>query len=300
MPSSHHPHSAGSPLVAARVDAGFAHRTWSIGTSGGRGRFQVFFVTRGSAQLQTARDAARELTAPVVVWLPRASQGEFRLLAGGEGFTISVAEDFVWRAASDSPVALHLRPLFDRTVIACGERIAPQLPELRVSFQVMVRESREQEPGAVAICAAHLTLLLLNLWRATDHLASSTPLRGTASSTAQRFRQLVELHFRENVRINDYAQKLGVTRAHLHEACLRSLGRTPLAVVHDRLIEEAQARLEHTELPVEQVGYSLGFRDPAYFNRFFKKQTGRTPAAFRMACVTPLHKAAAASFAAWP
>jgi AraC family transcriptional regulator, transcriptional activator of pobA len=48
---------------------------------------------------------------------------------------------------------------------------------------------------------------------------------------------------------------------------------TPLAIVHDRrLIVEAQ--LEQAKLPVEQVGYSLGFRNPAHFNRFFQKQTG--------------------------
>jgi AraC family transcriptional regulator, transcriptional activator of pobA len=220
-------------------------------------------------------------------------------MAGGDGFTLSVAEDFVWRVASDSSVAPHLRPLFDTTVIASGDKIAPHVPELRVSFQAMVQEAREPEFGSDAICAAHLTLLLLRLWRAAD---VSVPMaaRGTASSTAQRFRQLVELHFRENMRISDYAEKLGVTRAHLHEACLRATKRTPLAIIHDRLIEEAQVRLEQTELPVEQVGYSLGFRDPAYFNRFFKRQTGRTPAAFRAASVGAPREATASSFAAWP
>jgi AraC family transcriptional regulator, transcriptional activator of pobA len=300
MPPSPLTQPNGSALVAAQVDAAFAHRTWSIGAQGGRGRFHIFLVTRGTAQLAVANSQALELAAPFILWLARTTSGEFRLMAGGEGFTISVAEEFVWRAASDSPVALHLRPLFDRTIAAAAERVTPRLAELRVSFKALVRESRDAQPGSIAVCAAHLTLLLVHLWRAAD-LANSSASRGTASGTAQRFRQLVELHFRENVRINDYARKLGVTRAHLHEACLRATTRTPLAIVHERLIEEAQLRLEQTELPVEQVGYSLGFRDPAYFNRFFKKRTGRTPAAFRTSiATTPPRDAAARSFAAWP
>ena len=47
-----------------------------------------------------------------------------------------------------------------------------------------------------------------------------------------------------------------------------------MTLVHERLLEEARARLRQNELSVEQVGYSLGFRDPGYFNRFFKRLTG--------------------------
>ena len=292
--------SNGPALVAARMETAFAHRTWSIGSAHGRGRFNAFLVNRGIAQLR-ADNEAFELTGPFMLWLPRAANGIFRLLAGGEGYTFSVAEDFVWRTAGDSPVALHLRPLLDRTAVAAADRVAPCLGELRMSFEVLVRESREQQPGAAAVSGAHLMLLLLYLWRATDLVASASSMRGSAPTTAQRFRQLIELHYRENFRIDDYARRLGVTRAHLHEACLRATERTPLTLVHDRLTAEACARLEQTELPVEQVGYGLGFRDPGYFNRFFKKQTGRTPAAFRqeLRAARPRSEAIA-SFAAWP
>jgi AraC family transcriptional activator of pobA len=291
----------GAALVASQIDTAFVHRTWAIGGATGRGRFHAFLVTRGAAQFHAADGTALELNGPFFLWLSRAAAGAFRLNAGGEGFAFSAAEDFVWRTVGDSPVALHLRPLFDRTVVAAAERIAPRLNELRMSFEALVRESREQQPGASAIASAHLALLLLHLWRAAGLTDQATGLRGTASNTVQRFRQLVELHYRETLRINEYARKLGVTRAHLHEACLRAAGRTPLALLHDRLIAEARSRLEQTELPVEQVGYSLGFRDPGYFNRFFKKQTGQTPAAFRHEFVAARPSSdAAASFSAWP
>ena len=62
-----------------------------------------------------------------------------------------------------------------------------------------------------------------------------------------------------------------------------SAGATPLSLIHERLVEEACQRLEQTELSIEQIGYSLGFRDPGYFNRFFKRRRGLAPGAYRKA-----------------
>jgi AraC family transcriptional regulator, transcriptional activator of pobA len=66
------------------------------------------------------------------------------------------------------------------------------------------------------------------------------------------------------------------------------------------LFEEARLRLENTEFPVEQIAYGLGFRDPGYFNRFFKRLTGITPGAYRQTIATAGSTVDAPSFAAWP
>jgi len=39
--------------------------------------------------------------------------------------------------------------------------------------------------------------------------------------------------------------------------------------------------LSHSDLDVAEVGYQTGFKDPSYFGRFFRRETGRTPAEFR-------------------
>jgi AraC family transcriptional activator of pobA len=48
------------------------------------------------------------------------------------------------------------------------------------------------------------------------------------------------------------------------------------------------------------VAYSLGFREPAYFNRFFKRVTGQSPGAYRRSCRSARSAVTAESFAAWP
>jgi AraC family transcriptional regulator, transcriptional activator of pobA len=197
----------------------------------------------------------------------------------------------------DSAVAAHLRPLLSQTTIAPPDKIAANLAEIEIAFAALVRESHEQKPGASAMMSHHLGSLLLHLWRASS---SHSTVRGTRATTVQRFRQLIELHYRDNLSIEAFANMLGVTRTHLHDACGRSARCTPLKLVHERLLEEACLRLENTEFPVEQIAYGLGFRDPGYFNRFFKRQAGISPGAYRQNITTARSTIATPSFAAWP
>jgi len=289
--------SAGPAVIALRMEAALARRTWSIASLEGESRCQAFLVLHGEGTFAGDDGTSVELTAPFMLWLPRLTLGEFRLPAGSDGVVASIAEDFILRTVGDSPVAAHLRPLLSRTTVAPHDKIAANLAEIEIAFAALVRESREQKPGASAMMGHHLGSLLLHLWRASG---SDPTVRGTGTMTVQRFRQLIELHYRDNLSIEAFAKLLGVTRAHLHHACGRSARCTPLQLVHDRLVEEARLRLESTEFPVEQIAYALGFRDPGYFNRFFKRLTGVAPGAYRQSIATARATVDVPSFAAWP
>lgn len=149
-------------------------------------------------------------------------------------------------------------------------------------MEALVGASHEMGQGASAALGLHLGVLLLHLWRC----AGLQDAQGrSGQSTVERFTRLIELHYREGLRIGKFAERLGVSHGHLHEACVRIGGVTPLAMLHERILEEARARLRQNEMSLEQVGYSLGFRDPGYFNRFFKRITGQSPGASKEALV---------------
>jgi AraC family transcriptional regulator, transcriptional activator of pobA len=300
-PRSNRPaHSSGSvspAVIALRIETAFADRTWSIVGREGETRCQAFLILHGAGTFAGDDGTTVELAAPFMLWLPRLTAGEFRLTAGSDGVIASIAENFILRTVGDSPVAALLRPLLSRTTVAPHDRLIANLPEIEIAFAALVRESREQKPGASAMMGHHLGSLLLHLWRASG---SNSPVRGTGTTTVQRFRQLIELHYRDNLSIDDYAKLLSVTRAHLHDACHRSVDCTPLKLVHERLLDEARLRLENTEFPVEQIAYGLGFRDPGYFNRFFKRLTGVAPGAYRQTIAAARSSVDAPSFAAWP
>ncbi len=80
---------------------------------------------------------------------------------------------------------------------------------------------------------------------------------------------------------SDFAQQLSVHVNHLNRSIRETTGKTTTDHIAERLASEAKALLKHTDWNVAQIGYSLGFDEPAHFNYFFKKQTRLTPSAFR-------------------
>jgi AraC family transcriptional activator of pobA len=294
-----HGGSGGKVLIASSVPAALSHRSWALEAAPGRtARCQMFLLRGGRAELTGRHQADMELTAPAMLWLPVPVRGSLRIMAGGEAFHAVVSPDMVLRAAGDPALTPHLRPLLDTIVLAGARMIAPHRAAIEACFAALVEEAQGLRPAAEAMAGLHLATLLLQLSRCTgtDQRAGAA---GSAATTAQRYRQMVELHYHDALRIDEFAARMGVTRAHLHDSCLRATGRTPLALLHERLLAEARARLEQTGLSVEQVGYSLGFRDAGYFSRFFKRLSGESPGAYRRAAARSAPPPAP-SFAAWP
>lgn len=81
----------------------------------------------------------------------------------------------------------------------------------------------------------------------------------------------------------DFAAQLSVHVNHLNRAIKQTTGRTTTDLIAERLIGEAKVLLKHTNWNISEIGYALGFEEPAHFNNFFKKQTQHTPSGFRSA-----------------
>ena len=79
----------------------------------------------------------------------------------------------------------------------------------------------------------------------------------------------------------------------------RATGEAPLALIHRKMIAEAKILLVSSSQQVAEVAFTLGFNDPAYFNRFFQRHVGTTPARFRREKRRP-EQSEEESYAAWP
>lgn len=88
-------------------------------------------------------------------------------------------------------------------------------------------------------------------------------------------------HAAEGWSVQRYAAALGVSGEQLNRACRATGGRAPLRIVHDRLMAEAKRSLIFTAMSMQEIGFSLGFNDPAYFTRFFVQREGRAPSVYR-------------------
>lgn len=74
-----------------------------------------------------------------------------------------------------------------------------------------------------------------------------------------------------------------MTPDRLHALCSRELKRSPSELIQQRVVKEAATRLEAgaVAVAVKQIAFALGFKDTAYFSRFFRKHTGEAPGVWR-------------------
>jgi AraC family transcriptional activator of pobA len=176
-------------------------------------------------------------------------------------------------------------------------RIIPLEPEevanaFYEQIQRLELELKTKAAGHVIATEALLTTLLLKLVRGTrleqpEHEGATR----NATKLAERFRELIDQHYRENLRLQDYADLMAVTPTQLRAACVGASGLSPTKLIHARIITEAKRNLIFGDMTIEQIAYWLGFVDTAYFTRFFRKEVGQSPSQFRTAARSQTQKA---------
>jgi AraC family transcriptional activator of pobA len=102
-----------------------------------------------------------------------------------------------------------------------------------------------------------------------------------ADATVDALRKLVDEHFRRERLIAFYAETLAMTPDRLNDHVKRATGVTAGHLIRQRVLTEAKRQLVFTTQPIQEIAYDLAFSDPSHFTRFFRKQTGLTPQAFR-------------------
>ena len=97
----------------------------------------------------------------------------------------------------------------------------------------------------------------------------------------RQYNLLVEQHFREKHQVKDYAEMLFKSPKTLSNLFKKYSGRTPLKMIHDRIILEAKRLLLYSDKTTEEIAYDLGYSDAGHFSKFFKKQEELSPSAFK-------------------
>ncbi|APA87610.1 AraC family transcriptional regulator [Paraburkholderia sprentiae WSM5005] len=145
-------------------------------------------------------------------------------------------------------------------------------------------EAESDALGHVVGTEALLTTLLLKLARATplEQAANESATRNDMRQV-DRFRKLIDEHYRENLTLQDYASMMAVSLVQLRAACASASEQSPTKMIHARIIAEAKRNLIFGDMSVEQIAFGLGFADAAYFTRFFRREVGQAPSQFRVA-----------------
>ena len=117
------------------------------------------------------------------------------------------------------------------------------------------------------------------------HILDDTQSEGTPKSKERNitghFFRLVENGYKENRKVDSYAEKIGISAKHLAYVIKKTTGKYPSEWLENYVLLEAKKLLRNTDLSIQEISYDLNFSTPSHFGKFFKNQTGMTPKEFR-------------------
>ncbi len=150
-------------------------------------------------------------------------------------------------------------------------------------FRRVQRTFREGGPYAHIEAAGLLRLLFAEYGRALAAQQGEQPPRlGEENGLVQQVIRYLSTQYTEPVSIERMADTLGFNRAYLSRAFKRHTGMTPVNFLLKLRIDKARQLLrERKELTTQQIAASVGFQDPLYFSKQFRRMYGQPPSAYR-------------------
>jgi AraC-like DNA-binding protein len=93
--------------------------------------------------------------------------------------------------------------------------------------------------------------------------------------------EVIEAGFRRELSLRDVAAQVGLSSGYLTTLVGRRTGRTVQQWITERRLVEARRLLTETSTPVAMIGREVGWPDPAYFARVFRRGVGMSPRQWR-------------------
>jgi AraC family transcriptional activator of pobA len=252
---------------------------WKISPHVHRTLHQVIFVLRGRG-VSFAEGAMIAYSPPALIIVPAGTVHGFDFERGTEGFVLSLTDDLLRDISRPN---LGVAALFDKCATLELPRQALRGTDLTRGFKMLVREYACSLPGHALALEGLLKVIFANVLRLSRPAVESTDAAASRyRQIVTQFRELIESAFRQGWSLAEYASALRISQSRLRNACLTVTEQSPMQLVHARILLEAKRQLRYTDVSVSEIGYALGFDDPAYFTRFFSQRTGTSPRAFRL------------------
>jgi AraC family transcriptional activator of pobA len=156
-----------------------------------------------------------------------------------------------------------------------------QLGEFNGFLEAMRKELTVSAVGQKEMLATYLRLLLISASRIKSTSIRSEVLSDADFELKTRFTELVEEHYKSLHSVSDYAKMLGISSKSISKRFHQLHAGKPSDIIKNRIVLEAKRLLSFSDLSVKEIGFELGFNDPGYFSRFFKKAVTISPIHYR-------------------
>lgn len=235
--------------------------------------FQLLYVQQGEAQVEI-EGAHSVIRQPAIQVVPPLTVHGFRFNEAIQGHVLTFGTALV--AELEQRLGAPLSVLAAPGCYPLGQANR----QLRTLVDTLQQEYQGNAPARAAMLQALVTTLMV--WISRQQPDQPPRNRGERDrQLLSLYLRLVEAHYREHLAVETFATRLGITSLQLNQLCRELTGQTALQVIHQRLLLEARRNLVYTRMSIGQLSDNLGFSDPTYFARFFKRLSGQTPNGFR-------------------
>ena len=204
------------------------------------------------------------------------------------GFFCSFSDEF-FSEVPGNKICLSDLPFFEidgNAVIELGNERAADYITL---FRMIEREHASINQHSPDILRGFLQVLIAKAKAHASEIAGDSPQRIASVRLLKNFTALYMSHI-NSIRngelislkkMSEYAAELGVSQNHLNDTIKSITGRSAGSLLRRQIANQATMCLTHSKESISEIAYRLGFEDPAYFTRFYKKQTGKLPSDLR-------------------
>jgi AraC family transcriptional regulator, transcriptional activator of pobA len=168
----------------------------------------------------------------------------------------------------------------------CGRTVAvpaddaQQLDSLIESLRAEVRRPLDARSVELQRELVSVILLWIERWYNAEH-AEDRQVDEADVQLLRRFVSRLESDFADHHDAAHYADTLALPPAALSRALTRATGSSTKELVTDRVMVEAARLLRFSDLTAGQIAHQVGFSDPLYFSRAFKRHYGESPTGYR-------------------
>jgi AraC family transcriptional activator of pobA len=252
---------------------------WRIGAHRHRNLCQCVFVTGGKASFDL--DGQRgALEGPCAIVIPAGTIHGFRFRAETQGYVLTADLDRLLGLAATTHQA-PIQALFERPRAVDLTSDVPFAERAASLLERLLREFREPESLAAPVSS---WLACGVLWLLAHKSATQAPFDAHLGRDLDRLRRLrvsIETHLTQHWPVTRYARELSLTPNRLNRLCRRLTGFSAFDLIQQRMALEARRRLLFVAGSVTALAGELGFKDAAYFCRFFRRRNGMSPHEYR-------------------
>ena len=244
--------------------------------------YSIFWIESGEATHAT-EFVEYSLKADTILFVPPGLKHRMYIDSSVGGTYILFNEEFI-RYNQKNHVPLKEYRLFNNPDFKSLITVLPERRDKLLNITNLIfDELRTSDDYSQEIVLNLLHLFLLESRRIFDqqNQAGIEKQAETPDSTIIQFKLLIENNFQTQKNVSSYAEMMNINPSCLNEMAKRTTGITAGELIRNRVIDETKKLLFSSSMSGKEIAFQLGFDDPAYFSRFFRKYTGLTLKEFR-------------------